>query len=279
MLRLFFLALGLMSFPQSLCFLILLPFALTRIVGELKYLKALQLESVFFINWGTKHLHKSNESLGSVLSSVSQVLLLGLALVACAPGVQPQSSFAQGLTTPEGTASWYGAEFAGRPTSNGEIYDPSQMTAAHRTLAFGTFVRVTNIKNGLQVVVRVNDRGPFAKGRIIDVSRAAAEILGMIGPGTAPVRLELISNEPALAAKGPETNTVIAADATLATYNVLSSDYQVGQLLMISSPKQPNVLIVRVTSNAMPVSSGVNMFVSNALFGMLGEHITVVVGN
>jgi rare lipoprotein A len=262
MLRLFFLALGLIFFPQSLCFLILLPFVLIRMVDEFKKLKVYQPEY----------------TITTYLGRGLQVLMLGAALVACAPGVQPQTSLAQTLTTPEGIASWYGAEFAGRPTSNGEIYDPSQMTAAHRTLPFGTFIKVINIKNGLNVVVRVNDRGPFAKGRIIDVSRAAAEILGMIGPGIAQVRLELISNEPAPVAH-PETNTVIAADAALATYNVISSDYLVGQLLMLSSPTQPNAIIVRVASNTMPVSSGVNMFVSNALFSMLGEHVTVIIGN
>ena len=208
-------------------------------------------------------------------------LVLSTCMVACTPTMQPITQ-AQSLDSSEGMASWYGAEFAGRPTANGEIYDPSQMTAAHRTLPFGTFVRVTNLKNGLNAVVRINDRGPFAKGRIIDVSRAAAEILGMIGPGTAQVRLELISNDPAPASSTPalpQTNTILAADAALATYNVISADYRVGQLLMMTSPIQPNPVIVRVASNVMPVSSGVNMFVSNALFGMLGEHVMVVVGN
>ena len=97
--------------------------------------------------------------------------------------------------------------------------------------------------------------GPFAKGRIIDVSRAAAEILGMIGPGTAQVRLELISNDPAPTSSMtalPQTNTILAADAALATYNVISADYRVGQLLMMTSPIQPNPVIVRVASNVMP---------------------------
>lgn len=210
------------------------------------------------------------------LQLVVMMCLLGL-LVSCLPA---QQTTAQTIDRPEGVASWYGAEFAGRPTANGEIYDPSQMTAAHRTLPFGTFIRVTNIKNGLNAVVRINDRGPFARGRIIDVSRAAAELLGMIGPGTAQVKLELISNEPApTAPSAPQTNTLVAADAALPTYNVISADYRVGQLLMMTSATQPNPVIVRVASNAMPVSSGVNMFVSNSLFGMLGEHVTVIVGN
>jgi len=92
----------------------------------------------------------------------------------------------------EGIASWYGAQFAGRPTASGEIFDPSQFTAAHPTLPFGTFLIVTNRDNNRQVSVRVNDRGPFVGGRIIDVSQAAAEHLGMLVTGTAPVMIETI---------------------------------------------------------------------------------------
>jgi len=90
-------------------------------------------------------------------------------------------------------ASWYGAPFDGRRTSNGETYDMSQMTAAHRTLPFGAIVRVTNENNGKQTEVRINDRGPFVANRVIDLSHAAAQAIEMIGPGTAPVRLEVIS--------------------------------------------------------------------------------------
>lgn len=92
-----------------------------------------------------------------------------------------------------GEASFYGAGFAGRPTANGERFNPSEMTAAHRTLPFGSKIRVTNTQNGRSVVVRVNDRGPYAHNRVIDLSRGAAERIGMIQSGTADVRLELIS--------------------------------------------------------------------------------------
>jgi len=92
-----------------------------------------------------------------------------------------------------GIASWYGEDFHGRPTSSREIYDMNDMTAAHRTLPFGTHVMVTNLDNGRSAVVRINDRGPFVKGRIIDVSYAAARVLGMIGPGTARVRLDVLA--------------------------------------------------------------------------------------
>ena len=100
---------------------------------------------------------------------------------------------APGAYVEQGVASWYGNPFDGRRTSDGEIYDMHAMTAAHRTLPFGSIVRVTNLSNGKQTEIRINDRGPFVANRIIDVSRAAAEALGMIGTGTAMVRLEVIS--------------------------------------------------------------------------------------
>lgn len=87
----------------------------------------------------------------------------------------------------KGLASWYGKKFHGRKTSNGETYDMYAMTAAHKTLPLGVFVRVENQINGRSEVVRVNDRGPFIAGRIIDLSYTAAHNLGVVGPGTAPV--------------------------------------------------------------------------------------------
>lgn len=95
--------------------------------------------------------------------------------------------------TEEGNASWYGAPFHGRRASNGEIYDMNKLTAAHRTMAFNTMVRVTNLTNSKSVVVRITDRGPFVDNRIIDLSRAAAQQIESIGPGVVPVRLEVIS--------------------------------------------------------------------------------------
>ncbi len=95
-------------------------------------------------------------------------------------------------TVINGRASWYGPGFDGRRTANGEIYNSNGLTAAHRTLAFGTRVKVTNMNNGRSVVVRINDRGPFTKGRIIDVSAGAARRLNMINSGVAPVKLEIL---------------------------------------------------------------------------------------
>jgi rare lipoprotein A len=91
-----------------------------------------------------------------------------------------------------GIASYYGRQFAGRRTASGEIFDPSQLTAAHRTLPFGSMVEVTKVATGKSVVVRINDRGPFGRGRTIDVSEAAARELGLIGPGHGAVRLTLL---------------------------------------------------------------------------------------
>lgn len=94
-----------------------------------------------------------------------------------------------------GIASWYGAEFAGRRTANGEIFDPNELTAAHKTLQMPSLVRVTNLENGRSLVVRVNDRGPFTKSRVIDVSRRSAELLGFKSKGTAKVRLDVMTRE------------------------------------------------------------------------------------
>jgi rare lipoprotein A len=93
-----------------------------------------------------------------------------------------------------GTASFYGAGFAGKPTANGESFNPSALTAAHPTLPFGTEVKVTNVRTGKSVVVRINDRGPFAKNRVIDLSREAASRIGMVNSGTAPVHIERVAS-------------------------------------------------------------------------------------
>lgn len=91
-----------------------------------------------------------------------------------------------------GIASWYGGKFHGRLTANGEVFNTNELTAAHRTLPFDTIVRVTNETNGRAVVVRINDRGPFVDDRVIDLSRAAADIIGLTGVGIAPVTLEIL---------------------------------------------------------------------------------------
>ncbi len=94
-----------------------------------------------------------------------------------------------------GIASWYGAKFHGRRTANGEVYDMNALTAAHRTLPLPSFVRVTNLENGRSLILRVNDRGPFARGRIIDISRRGAQLLNFQRQGTARVRVQVLADQ------------------------------------------------------------------------------------
>ncbi|MFP4374346.1 MAG: septal ring lytic transglycosylase RlpA family protein [Spirochaetaceae bacterium] len=112
--------------------------------------------------------------------------LVALTLLLCASGAWAADFEREGL------ASWYGGKFHGRLTANGERFDANKLTAAHRTLPFGTVVKVTNTQNGRTVTVRINDRGPFVDNRIIDLSRGAAERLEMTGTGVARVELEII---------------------------------------------------------------------------------------
>lgn len=106
---------------------------------------------------------------------------------------EPKKTIADSTIIGEGVASYYGAELAGNRTASGERFNPDALTAAHRTLPMGTKVKVTNVANGKSVIVRINDRGPFAKKRIIDVSRAAAERISMVRSGTARVTIERVS--------------------------------------------------------------------------------------
>ena len=134
----------------------------------------------------------------SARTAVRLVLVISSLSAACAsrsparlaPQVPPASGW-----TEEGVASWYGGRdgFEGKPTASGEIYDSSLLTAAHRELPLGSIVDVTNLDNGRTVRVRINDRGPFIAGRVIDHSRAAAVEIGLLGPGVGPVRLSVVT--------------------------------------------------------------------------------------
>jgi rare lipoprotein A len=112
----------------------------------------------------------------------------------------------------EGIASYYGKGFHGRRTASGQRFDQYAMTAAHRTLRFGTRVRVTNLRNGRDVVVTVNDRGPFVHGRIIDLSRAAASRLGMLRSGVARVRVEVVARGQAPGSKARRAKSRFESD-------------------------------------------------------------------
>jgi rare lipoprotein A len=132
------------------------------------------------------------------------ILLLGLAatLAACATPTPtppapaaPRPTAEQPTFHQEGVASWYGATHQGRITANGERFDMESMTAAHRTLRFGTIVRVTNLATGRMVKVRINDRGPYVGARVIDLSASAARNLDMAQKGTARVRIEAYASD------------------------------------------------------------------------------------
>jgi rare lipoprotein A len=151
----------------------------------------------------------------------------------------------------EGTASWYGPGFHGKKTASGEFYDSGALTAAHKTLPLGTIVTVVNKDNGRKTTVRINDRGPYVSGRIIDVSKAAAQQLGMMQTGTAPVKL--------LVKKAPGDENVLRAKASasaaftvqLASYNTRkqaeskAKSYPDG---WVSEARRDGALVYRVCS-------------------------------
>ncbi len=127
------------------------------------------------------------------LSIAAGVAALSIATIFAVPEIVAQQSFTV-VDEAVGRASWYGAKFHGRPTASGEPFDMKELTAAHRTLPFGTRVRVTNEANGRSVVVRINDRGPVAERRIIDLSRRAAELIGIKAKGVGRVKLEVLES-------------------------------------------------------------------------------------
>ena len=113
-------------------------------------------------------------------------------LAACGGTTPPPMTSVSENWSEQGIASWYGPGFDGKRTASGEVYDMEDMTAAHKRLPFGTLVQVENLDNGLRTEVRINDRGPFVDDRIIDLSRAAAREIEMLGPGTARVRISVV---------------------------------------------------------------------------------------
>jgi len=133
-----------------------------------------------------------------VRSRPYRLLGLGLAVCALAAGCASSKSARPATAPPApgtrivGSASWYGSRHQGHATASGEAYDMNKLTAAHRTMPFGTRLRVTNIENGRSVVVRVNDRGPWVSDRVLDVSLAAAKALGMVGDGVAKVEVVVL---------------------------------------------------------------------------------------
>ncbi len=134
-----------------------------------------------------------------ILRSLAVVVIAAGLLGACASssGSDRQLAYAPSArvaSSQVGTASWYGDKFHGRRTASGERYNMHALTAAHRSLPFGTKVRVINLENNHRVIVTINDRGPFVKGRVIDVSKRAADMLGMRRAGVASVRIEVLQS-------------------------------------------------------------------------------------
>ena len=167
------------------------------------------------------------------------------------------------ITEEHGIASWYGPGFAGRLTANGEVFDPSQLTAAHKELPFNTLVRVTNEDNGRSVVVRINDRGPFKPGRIIDLSRAGAEAIDMIGAGVARVTVEVLTL--------PEGVVRVGASGELRGFEVMSRLHPVGTLMVLSPLVGGEPLVVRVVSQELPIESPADVVVGYELYAAVGS--------
>ncbi len=168
----------------------------------------------------------------ALLAPLAAALILCLGAAGCRSVKTETSATAKIEPAPpvqEGIASWYGPGFQGKKTSNKEIYNMYDMTAAHQTLPFETHVRVTNLNNGHSVIVRINDRGPFVKDRIIDLSFAAAQAIDMLNSGTAPVRLEILLDR-----SPPQTSLKFSVQVgsftteanALALKDVLKTEYQ-----------------------------------------------------
>jgi rare lipoprotein A len=139
-----------------------------------------------------------------------------------------------GSYTAVGMASWYGAAFHGRRTANGEVYDMASITAAHPTMPLPSYARVTNLDNGYSVIVRVNDRGPYHGGRVMDVSSRAADVLGFKGAGTAKIKVEYVGQAPM---EGSDDNTLLASlrtDGAPANLNGYSAP------VMVASAEEPS---------------------------------------
>lgn len=170
-----------------------------------RYIIKINGEELVEINEGTRLADTTNNLAQDALQATNRLRrLLGNAsplkeianLPVRSPVAMPKQpqQIAVGVvrTTLRGIASFYGYDFSGNRTASGQRFNPEGMTAAHRSLPFGTKVRVTNTRNGRSVVLRINDRGPFIRGRVIDVSTGAARILGMMGSGVAPVHIEVL---------------------------------------------------------------------------------------
>jgi len=166
--------------------------------------------------------------------------ILATALASCA--TIPRSGLDYPIGYREsGIASWYGADFHGKPTANGETYDMYGLTAAHRLMPLGTTIKVTDRETARSVTVRVNDRGPFVRGRILDLSYGAAKTLGMTGNGTAPVTIEVVAL--------PEDSLKTAGGFYTVQAGAFESEANAKNLANRLSKKYPDVYLLTVRTN------------------------------
>ena len=142
-----------------------------------------------------------------------------------------------------GIGSWYGDEFAGRLTANGEIFDPSKVTAAHKTLPMPSVVRVTNLENGKSLVVRINDRGPFVAGRVIDLSREAARLIGYRDEGLARVRVQILAEQ------------TLRLEKLAKSGNFAEVTGEVVTMPIVAAVKQPEVSVTAKSSTGRTLNS------------------------
>ncbi|MGD8567830.1 MAG: septal ring lytic transglycosylase RlpA family protein [Gammaproteobacteria bacterium] len=163
-----------------------------------------------------------------------------------------------------GVASWYGTKFHGRLTSSGDVYDMYKMTAAHKTLPLPSFVKVTNLRNQKQVIVKVNDRGPFVDNRIIDLSYAAAKKLGITRHGTANVEIEIV--KPATGANGTTTSNTISTNEPDGNAGAPANHYYV-QLGAFAERQRAEKLLDQLSSHAIsPAAISRKLKQGNTLF-------------
>lgn len=169
-----------------------------------------------------------------------------------------------------GVASWYGNDFHGKRTANGERYDMHALTAAHRTLPMPSLVRVTNMENGRSAILRINDRGPFARSRILDVSKRAADALGFIGQGTTTVKVEILAEESlALKQRMLRGDTDFAqAPTQVASLAAVGGPRVVAEDLPPPAPVQSRQPVVRPTLAPTPA-------VASPQFAAIGQYVQV----
>ncbi len=175
-----------------------------------------------------------------------------------------------------GIASWYGAKFHGRRTANGGVYDMNDLTAAHRTLPLPSLVRVTNLENGRSMILKVNDRGPYARGRIIDLSRRSAQLLGSLKQGTARVRVQILARESRRLAARLTGRATVATIVTPITVDRLPKPAVTTQELPPPGAAPVPVASAKPVDGAAQTIEPAPVFTANAVPGVVTELAVVL---